>query len=82
MTSTVQTTVFPRVPSLRPDSGSLRRTMAPMDVFVAAFALLLVWGERIRQRQGLADMDERLLSDIGLTSAEAAAEYRKPFWRR
>jgi uncharacterized protein YjiS (DUF1127 family) len=56
--------------------------MVPTDVFVAAFALLLVWGERIRQRQGLADMDEHLLSDIGLTPAQAAAEYGKPFWRR
>lgn len=82
MTSTVQTTFLPRVPFLRPDARPRRRATAPTDVFVAAFALLLVWGERIRQRQSLAGMDKRLLSDIGLTPAEAASEYRKPFWRR
>ena len=82
MTSTVQTAFCPRVSSLLPDSGSRRRTTAPTDVFASAFALLHVWGERISQRRSLAEMDGRLLADIGLTPAQAAAEYRKPFWRR
>ena len=82
MTSTVQTAFSPRLPSRLPHSGSRRRTTVRTDVFGPAFALLLVWGERLRQRQSLAGMDAHLLGDIGLTPAQAAAEYDKPFWRR
>ncbi len=36
--------------------------------------------ERARQRRALAELDERLLADIGLTKEAAALEARKPFW--
>ncbi len=41
-----------------------------------------------RQRRSLAQLDDHLLSDLGLTRAEAAREARRamwdvpPFWRR
>jgi uncharacterized protein YjiS (DUF1127 family) len=39
------------------------------------------WIGRRAQRHALADLDDRLLRDIGKTRAEAMAEARKPFWR-
>ena len=38
------------------------------------------WHQRQRQRQALADLDEHLLSDIGITREAAAREVAKPFW--
>jgi uncharacterized protein YjiS (DUF1127 family) len=42
--------------------------------------LLSVWGERNRSRRYLAQSDDSLLKDIGLTRAEARSEAGKPFW--
>ena len=39
------------------------------------------WIERRAQRRALANLDDRLLNDIGKTRAEANAEAKKPFWR-
>ncbi len=36
---------------------------------------------RYRSRQALAQLDARLLRDIGVTFAEAENEVNKPFWR-
>jgi len=35
---------------------------------------------RYRTRQHLADLDERLLRDIGVTRLDARQEAAKPFW--
>ena len=43
-------------------------------------ALRLVWS-RYRSRVKLAQLDGRLLRDIGVTYAEAEHEANKPFWR-
>jgi uncharacterized protein YjiS (DUF1127 family) len=43
--------------------------------------LISVWIERARQRRALADLDDRLLRDIGTTRREAMDECDKPFWR-
>jgi uncharacterized protein YjiS (DUF1127 family) len=42
---------------------------------------LAIWAWRARARAQLARLDDRDYRDIGVTPAEAAAEYRKPFWR-
>ncbi len=81
MSSTARTTYDPRIPSRLPDAGSRGRTADGAILLGPLYALLLEWRNRLRQRQQLADMDERLLRDIGLTRAEASEEYRKPFWR-
>jgi uncharacterized protein YjiS (DUF1127 family) len=36
---------------------------------------------RSQQRQALAQLDDRLLRDIGKTRQEAIAEAAKPFWK-
>jgi uncharacterized protein YjiS (DUF1127 family) len=42
---------------------------------------LLGWQDRAQQRYRLAEMDDRMLADIGLGRAVAANEAGKPFWR-
>jgi uncharacterized protein YjiS (DUF1127 family) len=39
------------------------------------------WRRRIRERQQLAKLDERMLADIGLSNSERAFLANKPFWR-
>ncbi len=40
-----------------------------------------MWYDRARQRRRLAQLDDRLLSDIGVDRATAMEEVSKPFWR-
>ncbi|MBO6724840.1 MAG: DUF1127 domain-containing protein [Rhizobiaceae bacterium] len=64
-----------RISSPRPAvrfAGSLR--LEPLS-------LLARWYDRHLQRRVLAELDARMLADIGLTPNEAAREARKPFWR-
>jgi uncharacterized protein YjiS (DUF1127 family) len=37
--------------------------------------------ERRRQRRALAELDDHLLKDIGLTRDDAREQAAKPFWR-
>ena len=39
------------------------------------------WRDRARQRRALLTLDDRLLSDIGVSRAEVDVEGEKPFWR-
>lgn len=55
-----------------------RRTL--VSVLSRIVSLLERWGERGRQRRALLALDDRLLSDIGLSRADAEREGRKPFW--
>jgi uncharacterized protein YjiS (DUF1127 family) len=47
----------------------------------AAVRTVLVWMERSQQRRALAELDDRLLRDIGLTREDALQECANPFWR-
>jgi uncharacterized protein YjiS (DUF1127 family) len=42
--------------------------------------VLSVWNERARERRQLATLDDRLLSDIGISRCDVVREYDKPFW--
>jgi uncharacterized protein YjiS (DUF1127 family) len=53
----------------------------PVQPVAATFSLIAGWIERMRQRQALADLEDHMLRDIGITRVEAARECRKPFWR-
>jgi len=44
-------------------------------------AVLDRWHQRGRSRRHLMALDGRMLRDIGISRAEADAEFRKPFWR-
>jgi uncharacterized protein YjiS (DUF1127 family) len=43
-------------------------------------ALVARWLDRARSRRALADLNDHLLRDVGLTAAEARRESAKPFW--
>ncbi len=42
---------------------------------------LLTWQRRADERDRLASLDPRLLSDMGISEAAAAREAAIPFWR-
>jgi uncharacterized protein YjiS (DUF1127 family) len=46
-----------------------------------ARAALARMRQRRRERRQLAELDERLLRDIGIERADALRESRKPCWR-
>jgi uncharacterized protein YjiS (DUF1127 family) len=46
------------------------------------FATLREWRRRMRDRARLAELDERMLRDIGITRTDAAFLINKPFWRK
>ena len=54
----------------------------PYQLFGRLLETLTWWYQRHRQRTALADLDDRLLNDIGLTRADVAREVRKSFWQR
>jgi uncharacterized protein YjiS (DUF1127 family) len=39
------------------------------------------WHERARSRRALLTLDDRMLSDIGVSRADAHHEASTPFWR-
>lgn len=39
------------------------------------------WYDRYLQRRALAELDDRMLADIGITRQDVEREIRKPFWR-
>jgi uncharacterized protein YjiS (DUF1127 family) len=45
------------------------------------FVLISMWIERVRERHALADLDDRLRQDVGLTQSQIWRECAKPFWR-
>jgi uncharacterized protein YjiS (DUF1127 family) len=42
---------------------------------------LLGWAERARERHRLAELNDHMLRDIGLSRVDVMAEATKPFWR-
>ena len=57
------------------------RGPAPGRPLARVIATLREWHRRRRDREKLATFDDRILSDIGLTRAEAEFLSHKPFWR-
>ncbi|KZX73923.1 hypothetical protein A3715_07950 [Oleiphilus sp. HI0009] len=43
--------------------------------------LVSLYAQRTQQRRQLAHLDQRALSDIGLSHADALNEANKPFWK-
>ena len=63
----------------RPTAASFGKIL--LETAARAVRTLLTWQERDRQRHALAQLDARMLKDIGLSRAEVALELRKPFWQ-
>jgi uncharacterized protein YjiS (DUF1127 family) len=51
------------------------------DAAQSFVATLRTWRQRMRERDQLSRLDNRMLSDIGLSRAEAVYLASKPFWR-
>ncbi len=58
-----------------------RRRGSPRPLGASLAGWLAEAWRRHRSRQRLAEMDGRMLRDIGVTFAEAENEANKPFWR-
>jgi uncharacterized protein YjiS (DUF1127 family) len=64
--------------------GAARATLALSTlatVVSETVETLARWRERATQRRRLMELDTRLLSDIGLSRADALSEAEKPFWQ-
>lgn len=53
----------------------------PGTLITRAGQVLVAWRARAGQRRRLAELDDRMLRDIGLTRADVRMELEKPFWR-
>ena len=51
------------------------------DAAQSFIATLRTWRRRLRERDQLGRLDDRMLKDIGITRAEALRLSDKPFWR-
>ena len=56
-----------------------RRPRWPL--FARSRRVLALWSRRHRQRADLAELDGRLLADIGKSFDDIRRECAKPFWR-
>lgn len=57
--------------------GACRGSRAVLSVFDT----LCLWRERAWQRRQLACLSDHMLTDIGISRAEAWMECDKPFWK-
>jgi uncharacterized protein YjiS (DUF1127 family) len=52
-----------------------------LTLFLATAGRLVLWQQRLEDREALRRMPDRMRRDIGLDAAAAQAEANKPFWR-
>ena len=64
-----------------PAVPAARRSGATPSPFARAMTVLQTWLRRSRGRDDLAELDEHLLRDIGLTRSEVENERNKLFWQ-
>ena len=58
-----------------------RRPLRPGERLRSLAGAVALWSARARQRRILAQLDDRLLRDIGKIRTDALMEAGKPFWR-
>ena len=58
-----------------------RRPLRPGERLRSLADAVTLWSARARQRRILAQLDDRMLRDIGKTRVDALREAGKPFWR-
>ena len=64
--------------SINKQSIALPKTLTPKRKL---FKQIKSWVAKSRQRKDLANLDERMLADIGYTAEQARLEYSKFFWK-
>jgi uncharacterized protein YjiS (DUF1127 family) len=64
-----------------PNAPVPKNARTPINPFAAAWNLIACWIGRAHQRRALAELDDKMLQDIGITRYDAARECRRPFWR-
>jgi uncharacterized protein YjiS (DUF1127 family) len=71
------------IETVRPRPAGAPRATQPTIRAHLGKAAAAIWlsMERGRQRRALAELDDRLLRDIGLTRTDVWHEIAKPFWR-
>jgi uncharacterized protein YjiS (DUF1127 family) len=62
-------------------SATTNRIELPPVLF-GLIGTIAAWIVRRRQRRTLAELDEHLLNDVGLSREQAHREAAKPFWKR
>lgn len=62
-------------------TGRQWRFLPILPVAKAIAETVGVWLVRARTRRALAELDDRILRDIGISRWEAEREAYKPFWR-
>ena len=60
----------------------MSRPAAASSPTAVVSATLRSWIARPRQRRDLAELEDHLLRDIGVSRHEALREAAKPFWKR
>ncbi len=61
--------------------SSVRSAERLVSRLTRLWATLELWHQRARQRQQLLTLSDHMLSDIGISRADAEQEAEKPFWR-
>lgn len=54
----------------------------PAKTLAWAWNTALTWQSRARNRANLANLDDHLLKDVGLSRSDIQREIEKPFWMR
>lgn len=57
------------------------KTIDVLSIIEGLGRAVYAWQERADQRHQLANLDDRMLADIGVDRVTIAAETGKPFWR-
>ena len=72
----------PSTPNSSNSAHPVVRLLRAVDSFLGSVMnTLSIWDRRHRDRLHLTGLDERMLRDIGVNSADVAHEAAKPFWR-
>ena len=53
----------------------------PQITVIKAMTTLQRWMDRHSERKQLAQLDDHILQDLGLTRGQAITEASKPFWK-
>ena len=70
-----------RPDALTIDQAGARIADALKEIALTVFAVLCAWQHRALLRAKMANLESRILDDIGLTREQVEQEAAKPFWK-